>query len=161
MKKLLAVVALLIAAAAVSLSAFTEEKSPEQRALEYGCKVLNRDCSSVYTPEIIYDYLAPIGIQGTVGMRDGKVVVVVDSALYGGIQSGDVRAFATLVHEMVHAVDIQVGLASITEPDMAEVCRSEGRAFHVANQYMIDRGLPDAARYSWLQSYPRCQTIRF
>lgn len=160
MKKLLAVVGLFLAAA-VSLSALPEPKSPEQKALEYGCAVLNRDCSGVYLPKVQYDYLGMMGIRGTVGILDERVVVILDATLYSGIREGDVRAMAVLVHEMVHAVDIQVGLANLPVQDMANICRSEGRAFHVANQYMIDSGLPDATRYSWLQSYSQCQTIRF
>jgi hypothetical protein len=102
-------------------------------------------CDDIAPPKIIYEDMR----DGLQGYYDGGDTIYVNEDLKGNDK------FATIIHEMVHYLDVMWGGLPIPGPALL-VCGSEDKAWFIEGVWWGIQGVPENARPDWWKSYPHC-----
>jgi hypothetical protein len=65
----------------------------------------------------------------------------------------NVAVQSVLAHEIVHYLDVTLGITPFPFMSKDQVCQSEFRGWRVGNAYVIANGRPDIADFTWAERY--------
>lgn len=114
--------------------------SPVESAFADACRLSQYDCTGVLAPEIrTTDFGETFGVYGV--YLGGTLVHVAADLDF----RSDPFAYAILVHEVVHYLQVAVG-GMLPSTSLLEVCVKEEEAYSVSNAVLVELHFGDKAR---------------
>lgn len=111
------------------------------------CDYTSYSCIGVKPPKVVTKVMR----RGLLGVYRGGDTIEINRSLRG------TELHATLMHEMVHYLQVQKGGLVVPGP-AKPICEAEAEAFKVVDQWLSDHGYSDLTRGpDWWRPYAHCR----